>query len=702
MVSVQIAHEDAPLVGKGRWACPDSILKDCQLAIRVKELGLKAEKDISVIKQSGRYQTLNPQRTYHKFITAAMDLAREREHVIKSQARIQKSRLERAIDNTAKDSRLSEVEQSEKIAQLKSELRRIKQEDHATACCFIAAKDRLEGETVSKYYFQVNKESKPRDMIHALEIPEPPMPTETLDTSRNQAEAEPPLEPQQRYEQYSPKMAEMMCEFHGETLQNDGLDIDEEVRTNVICETLKNIEVSPTEENKEHFIQKLTRDEALKPLKLSKNDSAPGINGATNKFFKVFNNRYIEEKQKDLPAFDIVRLLTEVFNDIEEFRVDESTNFTEGWMCPIYKKNDRNRMSNYCLITLLNSEYKLLTKALSIKLVVSAPELIHKDQAGFIPGHQITNQTKLICMIIDHADLSHQNGLIVALDQEKAYDKIHHDYLWKVLEAFQIPSPFIAIVKSLYEHAQTRVMVNGFLSSPFKVTCGVRQGDPLSCLLFDLAIEPLVEMLRCSGLKGLSVPGSEERLIANLFADDTTTFLHEDDNLEDLMGLLENWCLASGAQFNVTKTKIIPIGDKDFRKNLINSRKTKEEFEPIPENIHIVEENEAIRILGAWFGNDIPEDTAWAPILEKIDQSLTRWEMSHTSVPGCRIIIQTVIRGPTQYLTAVQGMPKHIEDKLEKRERKFIWEGKTKNLVDLETLKSPRSQGGLDILDIRA
>ncbi len=200
MVSVQIAHEDAPLVGKGRWACPDSILKDHQLAIRVKELGLKAEKEISVIKQSGRSQTSNPQRTYHKFITAAMDLARERERVVKSQARIQKSRLERAIDNTAKDSRLSEVEQSEKIAQLKSELRRIKQEDHATARCFIAAKDRLEGETVSKYYFQVNKESKPRDMIHALEIPEPPTPPETLDTSRNQAEAEPPLEPQQRYE----------------------------------------------------------------------------------------------------------------------------------------------------------------------------------------------------------------------------------------------------------------------------------------------------------------------------------------------------------------------------------------------------------------------------------------------------------------------------------------------------------------------
>ncbi len=228
-------------------------------------------------------------------------------------------------------------------------------------------------------------------------------------------------------------------------------------------------------------------------------------------------------------------------------------------------------MSNYRPITLLNSEYKLFTKALSIKLVCSAPELINTDQAGFIPGRQIMNQTKLIRMIIDHANLTEQNGMIVALNQEKAYDKIRHDYLWRVLEAFQIPDPFISTIKALYERAHTRVMVNGFLSSPFMVTQGVRQGDPLSCLLFNLAIEPLVKILRKSNLKGLEVPGSKERLIAKLFADDTTTFLQEEDDFEELVKILNDWCLASGARFNVDKTQIIPIGSKDFRSNVLNN-----------------------------------------------------------------------------------------------------------------------------------
>jgi hypothetical protein len=77
-------------------------------------------------------------------------------------------------------------------------------------------------------------------------------------------------------------------------------------------------------------------------------------------------------------------------------------------------------------------------------------------------------------------------------------------------------------------------MVNGVLSSPFKVSRGVRQGDPMSCLLFDIAIEPLANMLRHSELQGLKIPGVKDKLITTLFADDTTVFLSEFDKFTDL------------------------------------------------------------------------------------------------------------------------------------------------------------------------
>lgn len=113
------------------------------------------------------------------------------------------------------------------------------------------------------------------------------------------------------------------------------------------------------------------------------------------------------------------------------------------------------------------------------------------------------------------------------LDQEKAYDKISHEYLWTMLRRFNIPESFIQSVKTLYNSAETRVMINGFLSEPYQITRGVRQGDPLSCLLFDLAIEPLAASLRASNLAGYNIPGADERLIATLFADDTTNLLEE-------------------------------------------------------------------------------------------------------------------------------------------------------------------------------
>ena len=103
-------------------------------------------------------------------------------------------------------------------------------------------------------------------------------------------------------------------------------------------------------------------------------------------------------------------------------------------------------------------------------------------------------------------------------------------------------------MKSLYECAETRVMVNGVLSSPFKVSQGVQQGDPMSCLLFDIAIEPLSNMLRLSNLKGFEIPGVENKLITTLFADDTTVFLSQFDKFTDLESILNKWCIASGAQ----------------------------------------------------------------------------------------------------------------------------------------------------------
>src|ERR1700732_3674935 len=112
-----------------------------------------------------------------------------------------------------------------------------------------------------------------------------------------------------------------------------------------------------------------------------------------------------------------------------------------------------------------------------------------------MPGRSIFDQVKLARMMVHYAEATEENGLIIALDQEKAYDKISHDYLWRTLKKYNLLDNFICTVHSLYESAETVVILNGTISEPFQVSRGVRQGDPLSCLLFNLAIEPLANLI---------------------------------------------------------------------------------------------------------------------------------------------------------------------------------------------------------------
>lgn len=98
---------------------------------------------------------------------------------------------------------------------------------------------------------------------------------------------------------------------------------------------------------------------------------------------------------------------------------------------------------------------------------------------------------------------------------------------------FNLPLPFTNTVKALYQNAHTRVAINGEFSTPFHVTRGVRQGDPLSCALFDLAIEPLACRLRNDPtLKGFASPGQEEKILVSMFADDTTIYLSKEDRFD--------------------------------------------------------------------------------------------------------------------------------------------------------------------------
>jgi exonuclease III len=686
MVTTKISTGKAPTLGHGRWVWPAHLTKDKTLTGFIHERGLKLQDDLERVSNwEERLPNQNKQTLWADFKTDIITKARERAKIIIPKIIKEIAELEAKLNAILEDDGLSDDEKKIAGALLTEKLAQLQIQRYNAKKMSTQVRNRLEGEIIGRYWSRLNKPSKPREIIQRLK-------------KNTGADEAPP-----QYETNSQKMANMARTYHNK-LQSERPDSSEEEREEKIQAVLGRTAKKVTEEQAEKLKTRLTNEDVRQALRLSANFKAPGLNGITYELWKTLEARCQTARSLNKPAFDIIDAMRQVFNDIEINGMERGTHFSESWMCPLYKKNDKADIANYRPISLLNTDYKVFTKALTIKLAKVAPDLIHPNQAGFVPGRHIYDQIWLTKRIIELAEASDMCGVIVALDQEKAYDKIEHDYLWRALKSYNIPDEFIDTVKALYSDAYTYVMVNGEKSStPFRVTRGVRQGDPLSCLLFDLAIEPLAESLRRSNLKGLNIEGAPERLIATLFADDTLVYLEWRDDFGDLVKILNEWCMASGAKFNINKTEMIPIGKEEYREVVRETRCVNgEDGTVIPAHIKIAADGEPIRTLGAWVGNDVVQVDTWARTLEKIDAALDQWELGFPTMEGRRLIILMVVGGMTQYLTKVQGMPKAVEERLEKRIRNFLWAEKSQVTINKETIYAPKDIGGRNLLDIVA
>ena len=244
--------------------------------------------------------------------------------------------------------------------------------------------------------------------------------------------------------------------------------------------------------------------------------------------------------------------------------------------------------------------------------------------------------------------------MIVCLDQEKAYDRIDLTYLWKTLTAYGFPEPFITRIKNLYSLATTAIRINRFVSEPFDVRRGVRQGDPMSCLLYNLAIKPLLENIRSSPLKGFNISNDLEKVLVKAYADNTTVYIGPDDNPSDLMECLDLFCRASTAKFNDQKTEIIPLGSKEARITTIRTRKFNRWN--IEDNVRIAQEGEATHILGSWQGHGINIQAKWNEMLEKQQKTMKLWNQSYPSATGRVLIAKALVVSLAYYLMTVNGI----------------------------------------------
>jgi hypothetical protein len=181
-------------------------------------------------------------------------------------------------------------------------------------------------------------------------------------------------------------MAELARNFH-DKLQGEDIAPEDE-RSAAEIQVFANIK-KLAQQDKAKLSQYLKRSDVVRVLKNLPNGKAPGIDGLIHELWKTLHARFKNSKESENKTMDIARVLTVVYNDIEMYGVHPDTQFAEGWMSLLHKKNDKRNVGNYRPIALLNTDYKIFTKALTIKLAETVPSIIHRDQAGFIPGWSI-------------------------------------------------------------------------------------------------------------------------------------------------------------------------------------------------------------------------------------------------------------------------------------------------------------------------
>ena len=416
---------------------------------------------------------------------------------------------------------------------------------------------------------------------------------------------------------------------------------------------------------------------------LNKNN-APGPDGFGAVFYQTF--------------WPIIK--QDVFNAVLQF-------FTTGWLLPnfnsnslilIPKTNNADSVSQFRPIAVANFKFKIISKILADRLATIVPAITSVQQRGFIKGRTIKD---CICLTSEAINSLHKKcfggSLALKIDITKAFDSLSWSFLLKVLKTFGFHSTFCNWIHCILKSAKLSISFNGKHHGFFSCTRGVRQGDPLSPLLFCLAEEvisrALTKLVRDGHLS--LIQGSRNIAIPShiLYADDIMLFCKGTmSNIHALTDLFRKYSEASGQFVNPQKSSIFAGSISNARLNQISNF--------IGFNIG----NLPFTYLGVPIFKGKPKTAYFLPIADKIKTKFSAWKASLLSIAGRVQLIRSVIQSMLLHSILIYSWPVALIKDLERWMRNFIWSGDVnkRKLVSVAWHKvcSPQKEGGLGIRDL--
>ena len=327
-----------------------------------------------------------------------------------------------------------------------------------------------------------------------------------------------------------------------------------------------------------------------------------------------------------------------------------------------FKKGDRLDARNWRPISLLNVDYKLASRGIAGRPLKVVHSVVSKDQTCGVPGKINGENVALLRDVVDFASSSNVPVAIISFDQEKAFDRVDWRFMRATLSKMGFRSSFILWVDLFYTGVQSAVIVNGYLSGFFSLSRGVRQGCPLSPLLYVLVSEVRAVNIRANpAITGLSLAGAPAPLSPiTQYADDTSLIVGSDRSIPavfDTYSLFQN---GSGAKLNLSKSKGLWLGSWRGRQD---------------PPVSLDWTWNKIKVLGDFIGAGNLNEDNWRPRTNAVENGLSSWARRTLSYRGRALVINALALSRVWYVASRIHMPGWVPSELSKLIFKFFLEG---------------------------
>ncbi|KAB5588120.1 reverse transcriptase [Ceratobasidium theobromae] len=233
----------------------------------------------------------------------------------------------------------------------------------------------------------------------------------------------------------------------------------------------------------------------------------------------------------------------------------------EVTLCNLFKSGDPELMVNYRGISLISVGLKALISIVTNRLYTSLEKrnFFSKWQSGFRRKEEAVAQFISIAEVIRRRGINNQTTFGVFIDFKKAFDKVHHEALYRLLDHIGVRGKALNFIKALYRNAKIKVRSGGLLSDPFGMARGNRQGCPMSPILFDIFVNFLLDETNPLGVGNLI----DDWCRGGQFADDLVALCGSIEQVQSFLTKLKEWCDKWGMEIGPQKSGVMMFGGSE-------------------------------------------------------------------------------------------------------------------------------------------